>query len=54
MGLVEDLGLDAGAAGTVDEGAGAGTLDEGAAIAAVAAADATCRAEVQATWFSEA
>ena len=52
MGLVEDLGLDAGAAGTVDEGAGAGMVDE--AVAAVTAADATCRAEVQATWFSEA
>ena len=49
MGLVEDLGLDAGAAGMVDEGAGAGTVDE-----AVAAADATCRAEIQAIWFSEA
>ena len=47
-----DLDLAAGfdAAGTVDEG----TVDEGA-LAAVATADATFRAEVdQATWFSKA
>ena len=57
------LGVDLDlAAGTVDEGGcvacdlaagfdAAGTVDECAAVAAV---DATCRAEVQATWFSEA
>ena len=62
-----DLDLAAGfdAAGTVDEGGcvacdlaagfdAAGTVDECAAVAAVAAVDATCRAEVQVTWFSEA